>query len=321
MATASGSNGRLTYVKEAAYGDTPNSPSMKKLIGLTFGESIGASMEEVRSNAIAGGRAVAEVRGGNFTISGSSGFELSYVNQEDVLEAVFGNVVKTADTPSVGLTKRVYKRGTLPSITIEKGFTDISQYFVYTGMKADKLSLSVNNTGLIAGSIDWVGQSSNASTSSLGIPSSAVLQTVLHSDAKVYQSFNNFTTESELKCNEFSFEITNTLDAESGRIVGYREIQSLTEGIGELTGTLKVQFENLTQYNLWKNETSFGLRIECGDIDTKGIEFKFPKCLLSGSADPKLESSGAVFLTFNFRAILDEATNSDVIVTLVNNVA
>lgn len=319
MATASGSNGRLSYVKESTYGTTPGSPTMLKLVGLTFGESIGASMEEVKSNAITGGRALSDVRGGNFTISGSSGFELSYINQEGVLEAVFGSVTKTSDTPSVGLTERVYKRGVLPSLSIEKGFTDLGQYFKYTGMKADKLSLSVNNNGLISGSIDWVGQSSNASGTSLGIPAAATLKTILHSDSKIYQDTGSGYVE--LKSNEFSFEITNTLDADSGRVIGYRNIQSLTEGIGEITGNLKVQFDGLSQYNIWKNEQFLGLKIVCGDMATQGITFEFPKCLLTGSADPKIESSGTVFLTFNFRAVLDDVSNSDVIVTVVNNIA
>ena len=55
------------------------------------------------------------------------------------------------------LTHTLKAGGALPSYTHEKGFTDIAQYFKYSGCMCNKLSFGIPSSGPIALNTNWMG--------------------------------------------------------------------------------------------------------------------------------------------------------------------
>ena len=65
--------------------------------------------------------------------------------------------VKVVTTPATAYTHYFYTGGRLPSFTVEKGFPDLAQYFLYTGCKVGKMTLNLTPEGFQKVSFDLTG--------------------------------------------------------------------------------------------------------------------------------------------------------------------
>lgn len=307
MAQAKGALGYIAYVPEVTWGTTPGTPAMIQLKAATYGETLGMEIDEHISNSINSRRSVEIVRGGNKHIKGSVPIEFAALGLATVLKHALGPVVTTGAGPYT----HTIKRGALAAgMTIEKGFTDIAQYFVFTGCKPEKLAGSVSPAGMFTGTLDFIGANMTASGTTLD----ASLTTSTHTP---FMEWEAVATEggSAATVLAFDFEITNKLDEVLA--VGQRGPAAVTEGMGECTGNVTMMFENLTAFNKFLNETASELKI----IFTNGantLEFYFPEVRYIGDAVPKIANSQGVVVPLKFRAIYDTTELTDVKIVFVN---
>jgi hypothetical protein len=310
MAQAIGSAAQIAIIEETVWGTTPATPQMKVLSAALYGENLVGEAGELVSNSINPNRGVADTRNGQIKVAGSIPFELPVEGLGTVLKGVMGDV----DTTGTGPYTHVFKRGTtLPSFTIEKGFTDIGQYFIYKGCKFGSLSLNVAPDGLAQGSIDVMGKNVTVAQT----PLDATPTTFTH---KAYANFEGALLEggSAAKLLNLNFNITNGLyDA---RIVGSRESANIGAGKSEITGEISVMFEDLTYFNKWLNETETSIKLTYTN-GTSSCEFNFPRVKYTGAGSPAIESQEGVILNLKFRALVDVAEASDVVITLINDEA
>lgn len=310
MTQAVGAFGRIAYVEESTWGTTPGTPAMKLLKAGVYGESLSASIEELQSNSINSNRAVEAVLQGNIDVKGAVPIEVPLLGIGTLLKHALG----TVNTTGTGPYTHVFKRGALPAgLTLEKGFTDIGQYIVFTGCRIDKLSIAVNPQGLVTGSMDVIGKDFSAS----GTPLDASVDTVTHTPfaqhQATFQEGGGAVTLLNLNLN-----ITNGL--EPVRVIGSRNIGALTEGKGEVTGDVTVMFENLTLFNKWKNGTATSLKATFTS-GAHSLEFYLPSVRYNGEAVPKIASDKGVVVPLPFRAIYDSGEATDIKVTLINTEA
>lgn len=312
MPEASGANAYIAYGEETTYNQTPGSPSLTLLKGATYGEGLGGSVAEVRSNAISNIRDIQDVKGGNVDTGGSIPFELA-MNDGRLLKHVLGDTVVTTGT---GPYTHTIKRGALPvSLFIEKGFQDIGQFVVYNGVRIESMQLNVQPEGLIAGSIEVRGATITRDTVSLdATPTDLGHNAIIHHEADLVEEGG---VAMELLGLEFT--ITNNLDTEKYR-VGSRFRRSMPEGVGECTGTVTFAFEDETQFEKWINETASSLKFRFTQ-GANSITFYFPNVKYTGDGVPKIETDKGIVTALPFRAIHDGTENSDVVITLVNTQA
>lgn len=313
MAQASGSAGRITIQAENQWGVAPTVPNTIELSSSAYGESLRSSSEEIVSNAINPYGAVLATRRGQVMVEGSVPFELPVNNSDIVLYGVMGSYVQTDVTVGGNPKKqKVYKRGSvLPSFLIEKGFTDINQYFRYLGCKINSLQLSVEPNGFVSGSFDVMGlQAETAQVSFDATPTQYVHNPYIGIDGEVLEGGVG------AKYTAFNFNITNGIT--DPRIIGSAYAASLTKGSVECTGDLTIMFEDLVMYNKWlaDAQTDIRLTFTIGDDST---EFYFPKVKFNGEADPVLDSKDGITQSFSWRALLDLTAQSDVIITTIND--
>lgn len=307
MAQAKGALGYLAFVPEVTWNSTPGSPAMIQLKAGVYGESMGMEIDEHISNSINAIRAVETVRGGNKHFKGSVPIEFAALGLATVLKHALGPVSTSGAGPYV----HTIKRGALAAgMTLEKGFTDIAQYFVFTGAKPEKLAGSVSPSGMFTGSLDFIAGGMTAS----GTPLDATLTTSVHTPFMEHEAV---VTEGggAVTVLAFDFEITNKLDEVLA--VGQRGPAAVTEGMGECTGNVTMMFENLTAFNKFLNETASELKI----IFTNGaniLEFYFPEVRYIGDAVPKIATSQGVVVPLKFRAIYDTSELTDVKITFTN---
>jgi hypothetical protein len=311
MAQASGSNAQVIYGEESTYGTAASSGIFWK--GATYGESFGGSTEELQSEAINASRSVQDTKAGNISVGGSIPFELSTVGMGTILKHLMGSNATTGAGPYT----HTMKRGALPTgLTIEKGYTDITQYEMFTGCKIDSMALSLNPEGLVTGTFEFSGQDQAASGSSFDASPTDLGHTVIaHHEATTVEEGGGAAV-----LLGFELNIANNLD-KSKYQVGSQYIASLPEGKGDCTGTVTFMFEDLTYYNKWLNETATSLDITLTDTASNTIRFYMPNVKYTGDGSPKIESAQGVVIALNWRAIYDATEATDVEIVLVNGEA
>lgn len=314
MAQATGSASRITLQLEEAWGVLPTTPAMIEINAATYGESLTAESDELVSNAINPNRGILDARNGQLKVSGSVPFELPVQNAELIFYGLLGNYVQK-DVTVAGQPKKqkVFKRGpTLPSFLIEKGFTDIGQYFQYLGCRINNLQITVEPNGLATGSFEVMGKEPQNSTTSFDNTPTKFVH-------KVFAGIDGVILEGAVgaQFTNFSFNITNGLY--DSRVIGSRYSANIGPGTSEVTGDLSIMFEDVVMYNKWLNETQTDLKLTF-TLGNDSVEFSFPKVKLNGEASPKIESQEGINITFNWRALVDVGgTNSDVVITVIND--
>lgn len=151
MAQARGSKGRMGYQVETSFATMPTTPDLKLLY--FENESLQEKINTITSQIIRDNRnPVAPVRG-NRDVSGTINTQLA-PNIGTLLRAALGANTTTGSTSPYTHTMKV---GDLPSLIVEKGFTDLGKYLLYLGLKISRLNMSARAEGYQAISFDLIG--------------------------------------------------------------------------------------------------------------------------------------------------------------------
>jgi hypothetical protein len=151
MTQAMGSNSKVGYEIETAFGVVNASPALKTLYFTN--ESIGEKINQITSQVIRSNRNPTKPVRGNRDVSGAISTELA-PGLGTLLRAALGaNTTTGAGSPYT----HTIKVGALPSLMFEKAFTDLSLYYLFFGCKINKLSISAKPEGVQAISFDLIG--------------------------------------------------------------------------------------------------------------------------------------------------------------------
>lgn len=311
MTQATGSASQILLIPEKEWSVLPAQDEVKPfLLGFSkYGESLASESSELVSDVITQERGTADARNGLVTVSGSLPFELSILSSEILFYYTLGayTQVKFGDK----FVKEFKRAKTLPSFSVEKGFTDIDQYFTLKGCKVNNMQISVEPDGLVSGSIDIVGRSSENSTSTF----STDYQEVVHS---AFAGIDGAILEGGENAQYTAFSLTLANNAAGPNVIGSKYIASLNAGKAEATGELTVMFENVVMYNKWANETQTDIKLTF-TRDDDYVEILFPKVKFNGNALPPIDSADGILQTLNYRGLLDLTKSSDVVVTISND--
>lgn len=307
MTQASGSASQILIVKEVDFGVVPTTPQFSLLSQASYGESLNSTSEEIISNAIDKFRSVKSTRNGLKSSDGSVPFEFSTDGSDLILEGLSG--LKTGTGTS--LDPFIYKRGnSVPSFSVEKGFTDINEYFLLKGMKVNSLELNCEPGQILSGSVSFLGKGdpSVSSTSADTTPTSTVHVPFTGIDTKV------LIDNSEANVSSFTLNITNNLTAQN--VLGSAFAKSINAGRGEVTGTISILFEDSSVFEDWLNEVESKIELEI-TLGTKVTKFTFNKVKYNGAGLPNIETSDGVIYTLNWRSIYDATSQSDFVISQI----
>ncbi|MEW6263382.1 MAG: phage tail tube protein [Thermodesulfobacteriota bacterium] len=151
MTQAMGVSGRLAYQVETTFKITPATPALK--LAYFLSESLGEKINLVTSQVIRSNRNPTKPVRGNRDASGALKTELA-PSLGTLLKAALGsNTTTGAGSPYT----HTMKIGSLPSLTFEKGFTDLGQYLLFNGCKVNRMSLSVKPEGFQEIDLEFMG--------------------------------------------------------------------------------------------------------------------------------------------------------------------
>lgn len=308
MPTANQQSAFLSYVAEATAGETPADPSMNKL-RTTDPLAITPERGQLESEQPYSHRQATMARGGAKGVGGNIPFELSYAAFDDWLEAVLGGSWsdETAGTPEV------LKIGNnINTFTVERGFSDISQYEVFRGVIPNSLSLEMT-PDLVTGQFGVIGMGWDApSNTSLGAPSDVATNEPFDGLGNATLSEGGSTSAIITAIN---MEINNNRNARP--VMGSNDRDVPHNGQIQVTGTLTARFQDLALLQKFYNETASSLQVilnDQGGSDSLTIDFHNIKYNGGGREADNMDLD----VSLPFIALYDAGNTSGITVTRSN---
>lgn len=209
---------------------------------------------------------------------------------------VSGARLRNSDDPSAGIVEK--------SFTLQKFFSDASPqiYQNFTGMIVGGMSLNFENGSILTGSFDFTGRAGEISNAQIAGATTLPPTTtdVMNSVSNIQNiEFDNVDTTATLMT--MTAETTNNLRAQNA--IGSLPAVGIGAGRLEITGSISLYFENLTEYNKYLQNTSFKVSFRVQDEAGNAYVITFPKVKYEGVT---MNSGGLdedIILEGNYRAL------------------
>jgi len=299
------SRSQLYYIPEVTYGVAPS--GAYKALRFT-GESLAQAQETTESQEIRSDRQVSDVIRNAISATGDVNFELSYGTFDDFIAAALGGTWATG-VPVAG-TDRVASGTTEKSFAIEKYFSDIGEYILYTGMQVSQMSMKIVPGAIVTGSMSFLGakavaSGTSASSSLVAAPTTQVVNAIDHITA---------ITEGGVAFTGSPLEINLNIN---GNLRGKPAIGVLGNadiGMGRLlvTGSFKYYYANRTLYNKFLNDTATSLSFKIVDTANNEYLINLPKIKFTSGSPVSPGIDQDVMPDLAFTAYLDPATSASI---------
>lgn len=198
----------------------------------------------------------------------------------------------------------VFKSGTaMPSLVIAKEFTDISQYFRYTGCKVSTFGLQLGGDGELVATLGFLGAAESLQVASYdSTPTSpGALLRVGNFQGTLMEGGAAFATAPTLSLN-----IDFDLDPDQYCIGGGGVRGSLPQGVTKISGTLSTLFKDATLYDKAFNNTETSLQTTLTS-GASSLQILMPE-VTYGLRSPAVEGPRGVRLDLDYTAAY---TNAD----------
>ena len=285
MAIAIGARSAIGYVVETVWGTTPASPALIELPFTQF--NLTKSLDKHQDMSTRGDRMLRPSVTGNSSIGGDLDVSYQPLNHDVLLESLF-NSAFSANVLKLGNTRK--------SFTFEHSQIDITQYFQYNGVIADKFALKLSTNGIVSGKFGLLGKESpavvtasidtGANTSPGGFyVSSAVAIPFVHNGGTFKEGGTVFGSFMSLDLN-----IENK--TASNFALGSNSVRDFTSNFFEVTGTASVYLEDASMYNKFINSTSTSIEFTLNN-GTNTHTYLLPNVRYHGAAKAiRAESAG-----------------------------
>ena len=230
---------------------------------------------------------------------------------------VAGTLVTESATVSTGVKAKTLTNGVVKrSFAVEEAFTDVGQYFLYTGQRIGTMTLTAKAGQLVTGTFAFVGATSQNKTSGFAsgytAASSAQIMNATTNVGSVLEgsSLTALTTGIE----EFTLNLDNALRPQMA--VGSRYPKNIGYGRQTITGTINAYFYDTTLYAKFLNHTATSLVFSFTDGVGGGVRIYLPKVYFS-TDDPALGGIDQdVMEKIAFTAVYDPTVGSQIVIDI-----
>lgn len=306
---ADGSRHSMYMVAETTYGVIPSNPAFTPI--RHTGTTLGLTKDELQSEEIRNDRQITDFRHGARQVGGDISINLSCESYDEILEALLGGTW-ALDTPVVGTDQ--LKAGTIRrSFTIERHFSDIpasgKPYHRFTGVEFNSLQLQINANAMVTGTIGVIGADMVIAES----PISGATYDEPTTTA-ILDSFTGTLQEGGATIGvvtEIQLNIENGLEPRF--VVGSKTTLRPSIGRSNVTGQITAYFEDSSLLEKFVNETESSLQFELVDGQGNLLRFILPRIKYSGG-QPDVQGEGPITLAMPFQALMDPATETNIII-------
>lgn len=297
---ARGSRLNVSYAMEDSWASLPTAYTAYNLRLTDMGVNL--TKDSFQSNELRSDRHIADLRHGMRSVAGDIPVELSYQSFDDMIESAMYNEWETDNTIVTGTTEK--------SFTIQKHFSDIGQYHVFSGCVVNTWSVSVQPNAIVTSTFNIMGEDMVTSTS----------PTLAGATAKsAYSPMDSFTGALSEGGSAISiitgidFSIANNIATLP--VIGSKKTVGLVDGRATITGTVNAYFANSVLLAKFLNETESSLQFSVSD-GTRSMQFYMPRIKYSGG-DVPTSGEGPITMSMPFQALYDSVTGYSLRVTKV----
>ena len=246
-------------------------------------------------------------------VEGSFKFNLCYEGAELLLKHLMGSV----STAVVGSLKQhsFLLAEALPtglSLNLQRG--EYSQDFRYGGCKVSKLTLTQNLEGFLEASIDIVGQEETLVTH--------VTPTLPSAPFVMWDEFTGTFDSIAWPAQMIELTIENPLANDSYKL-GNRLRQRLERGgVRKISGKVEMEFENISHYNYFRNQTQIGHTFTWTGPTVSGANYVLGVTgtkIVFQEAPMGVKSVGPIKIAMPFESFAS-ASNNETLIQLTNTV-
>jgi hypothetical protein len=231
-------------------------------------------------------------------------FTVESVTDSDIVVADSTGMADETGTTGVGVTTtaEVLTMGTtLKTFSIEKAFTDISQYAVFRGVGVTTMNLTMQTDGMITGSFSCVGKDMDP-----------ISGTRLDADPTAPSSNNPFnTSQGTIKEAGSSTSIVTSINLTLENSLNptfalfQESARSLIDGRSNVTGNVTIYVQDETFINKFINETESSLEFSPTDPDGNKYRFRLPRIKYNG-APLDVQGEGEITPQMPIQALYDD---------------
>lgn len=226
------------------------------------------------------------------------------------------SITVTAGTPIPGTGSRSVaatqikssrvKNGTVQrSFSIEKEFADVSQFFLYKGMTASKMSLQFQSGSILGGSFDFMGTVSvRADATQLpGTPVASQSFDVMNAVSGVGSIYEAGVPLAGTFIKSLNFDVDNALRGQDA--IGTMGFVGIASGTVSVGGAVEMYLADGTMYDKLVNNTSSSLSWFVRDGNGNGYVYTAEKVKFSGGGVTAGGLNQDVMLSMNWQGLMD----------------
>jgi hypothetical protein len=294
---AQGARSQVTYVSESTFGVTPTTPATTLIPFVSF--NINSTIDQFSDASIRADRQQRYSLNGNSHVAGDLDVNLTHHNFDPFFASLLtgswaSNVLKFGNTQS--------------SFTVEQGALDVNQYWTYTGVMMDKLSLTINTTGVVSAKFSVLGKAAALASSTICATPTAVMESAPYTH--LGGTFKEAGTTTAL-LTALTLNIDNKTS--SNFTLGGSTTQNLSSGVVTVSGQATVMFQDAVIANKYLNGTATTLDFTLSD-GSNTMEFNLPNVRYTGLTRT-ITGQGPISLTVPFTALYDNTSASSIVIT------
>ena len=248
----------------------------------------------------------------------------------DVLTVDSSTPLLADETSTVGVevssTRLSNGLAALRSFSIQKKFSDVSQYFMFTGMSPSTFSLDFSTASIVSGNIGFLGKGSSRSNSSLfpgGAPTASQSFGVMNSVTGVGARAGSGAIiarnagATELLANTFvqSMKLSVGAGLRGQKAIGVLGNAGVALGTFDIKGTLDVYLADGTIYDEALANNLVSIEFPVKDVNNNGYAFIFNNCKLGVPTVTAGGMDSDIVMSIPFTAVApDTATDKMLIV-------
>ena len=260
-------------------------------------------------------------------ISGSSIAGQNIIAQVSKTVAPTSTILTFEGTPFTGLTGsggaavkintfRLTNGVVDRSFSIEREHADITQFFNFRGMKANKLSLSFSSGSIATGSFDFMGKDVvRGAATSMGTSAASQTFGIMNAVSGVGNIYENGTALTGTSIKSLTLDVDNALRVQDA--IGVLGAAGIGSGTLSVSGTMEVYLADGTMYDKFVNNTASSLSWSAVDTAGNGYVFTLPNVKYSDAKVTGGSLNSDAMLSMPFTALMDAATLKTIIIDRV----
>lgn len=204
-------------------------------------------------------------------------------------------------------TSRLANGTTLMSFSLEKKFSDVTQFLTYRGMGVAKMSMNFSAGAISDGSFDFMGKDAvrNITTQLPGTTAASQQYEIQNGVRGIGQLWEGTTPLTTTSVKSMTMSVDNVLRGQ--KALG--TLGNIGLGVGDLkiTGTIETYFADGTQFDKFLADTYTQLVVATQDTAKNGYVFTLPRVLLMNAKVVAGGEGQDVMATFDYEAFADDA--------------